>query len=339
MTHSRPGLTSLIVLALTLALASGCTSAGGTASASDGGIADASEGEAAAAPAIWVTPSTTVDPTALPLGDQKYVTDGPRTGYIYTCSAGMYQQTGGPGANLPGGDWIDQDAGTYDVTRKPFIEGNVFFPDAVFSVTVSGDQRMIAGNGLPLGVPTGVFPVQQTDPAYVYDRNPNSITTQDISFSIPANPTVAASPSCLDKQVGITLDGIQLHTALDSVGRDELAWEAQDRCTGGPQPGGGYHRHGLSDCTPHIHDRAALIGYALDGFGIYSPYDENGRELTSADLDECHGLTSQVEWEGQQVNMYHYVLTRDFPYTISCFRGTPTRNAFPPLTGGTGPTP
>jgi hypothetical protein len=33
------------------------------------------------------------------------------------------------------------------------------------------------------------------------------------------------------------------------------------------------------------------------------------------------------------MNMYHYVLTRDFPYSVSCFRGTPTRSAFPPLPG------
>jgi len=47
----------------------------------------------------------------------------------------------------------------------------------------------------------------------------------------------------------------------------------------GPQPGGGYHRHALSECTPHIHERNALVGYALDGFGIFSPYDQNGKEL------------------------------------------------------------
>ena len=28
---------------------------------------------------------------------------------------------------------------------------------------------------------------------------------------------------------------------------------------------------------------------ALDGFPIYGPNDENGVELTTADLDECHG--------------------------------------------------
>src|SRR5439155_1514109 len=116
-----------------------------------------------------------------------------------------------------------------------------------------------------------------------------------------------------------------------STGRNELAYEIQDVCTGGSQPGGVYHRHALSECTPHVHDRVALVGYALDGFGIYSPYDADGRELTTADLDECHGTTSEIEWDGQRVVMYHYVMTRDYPFTIGCFRGTPTRNAFPAM--------
>ena len=68
-----------------------------------------------------------------------------------------------------------------------------------------------------------------------------------------------------------------------------------------------------------------LVGYALDGFGIYSMYDANGMEITNADLDACHGTTSEVMWNGNLVNMYHYVLTQEYPYTIGCFMGTPVR--------------
>jgi hypothetical protein len=223
--------------------------------------------------------------------------------------------------------------GTYDVTTKPVVQGNVYFDNAELTITTTATERVIKSNGLPLGVPVGVFPVQSSDPAYTFDPNPNQITLQNIEFSIPRFPAVAKRPSCTYKQVGITFDGVQLHGPLDSIGRDELAYQIQDVCTGGPQPGGAYHRHALSECTPHIHERVALVGYALDGFGIFSPYDSNGKELTSAGLDECHGTTSAIQWDGQTVLMYHYVLTRDFPYSISCFRGTPTRNAFPALPG------
>ncbi len=289
-------------------------------------------GEAVTAPTIWLEPSASIDPSALPLRDQHYVTAGAQAGYVYVCDPLMYRQSGAPGSQRDG-DWIDASAATFDMTAKLYFGGNVFYPDAQLSITTGDGVREIAGNGRPGGAPTGTFPVPSSDPAYVYDGNPNQVTTQAIAFSIPLAPVAAAAPSCVYKEVGITLDGIQIHNPLDSTGRDELAHEVQDVCTGAPQPGGGYHRHALSECTPHIHEPAALVGYALDGFGIYSPYDETGRELTTADLDECHGITSTVEWEGQQVSIYHYVMTRDFPYTVSCFRGTPTRNAFPPLPG------
>jgi hypothetical protein len=292
----------------------------------------AAPGEPVTEPTIWLEPSPSIDPTALPLRDQYYTTSGAMPGYVYVCDPFMYRQSGAPGSRRDG-DWIDATASTYDMTTKLFFAGNVFYPNAQLSITTEGDRRAVAGNGLPVGAPTGTFPVSPNDPAFAYDGNPNQVTAQAISFSVPLAPVAAAAPSCVYKEVGITLDGIQIHNPLDSTGRDELAHELQDVCTGGPQPGGGYHRHALSECTAHIHEPAALVGYALDGFGIYSPYDDAGRELTTADLDECHGTTSMVDWDGQQVLMYHYVMTRDFPYTVSCFRGTPTRNAFPPLPG------
>jgi hypothetical protein len=89
----------------------------------------------------------------------------------------------------------------------------------------------------------------------------------------------------------------------------------------------------MSECTPNIREPGAVVGYALDGFAITGPFDADGSELTSGKLDECHGRTSEILWEGRKVAMYHYVLTRDFPYSVSCFKGTPTRNAFPPLPG------
>jgi hypothetical protein len=43
--------------------------------------------------------------------------------------------------------------------------------------------------------------------------------------------------------------------------------------------------------------------------------------LTSADLDECHGHTHAIPWNGKMVVMYHYHATWDFPYTVGCLRG------------------
>jgi hypothetical protein len=33
-------------------------------------------------------------------------------------------------------------------------------------------------------------------------------------------------------------------------------------------------------------------------------------------------------WDGKLVTMYHYVATREFPYVMGCFKGTPIQNQF-----------
>jgi hypothetical protein len=67
------------------------------------------------------------------------------------------------------------------------------------------------------------------------------------------------------------------------------------------------------------------VGYAADGFGIYGNQGENGAALTNANLDECHGHTHSVMVNGVSVSQYHYHATREFPYTVGCFRGTPVQ--------------
>jgi hypothetical protein len=64
------------------------------------------------------------------------------------------------------------------------------------------------------------------------------------------------------------------------------------------------------------------MGYLIDGFGIYGQYGETGQLLGSKDLDECHGHTHTIAWEGKSVSMYHYHATADFPYTAGCLRGS-----------------
>jgi hypothetical protein len=289
----------------------------------------ASDNTASATDPMWSRPSSVLNLKALPLGNNKYTTTAPRKGYVYACDADMYQFPSIIGARVTG-PWVNEAEQTFDATAKIYTRGSVFH-DGRLSITESGNLRVFVGNGLPVGIPTGVYPIADSDPAIQYDANPNAITEQPIAFSIPLNPTVAVSPFCTYKRIGITLDGVELDTPLDSSGRDENGYELNDACGGKPQPGGSYHRQFLSECIPHIRDHNALVGYALDGFGIFSSFDENGKELVSADLDECHGITSQIDWDGQRKIMYHYVMTRDFPYTLTCFRGKPNYEAFPPL--------
>ena len=103
-----------------------------------------------------------------------------------------------------------------------------------------------------------------------------------------------------------------------------LPTKVQDSCGGHPQNQGLYHYQNLSNCISDASTgkHSELLGYALDGFGIYGKYGEGGKEMTNADLDECHGHTHTITWDGQQLSMYHYHATSEFPYTVGCFRGS-----------------
>jgi hypothetical protein len=256
-----------------------------------------------------------LDPHALPLGDGK-VSAEPRRGYVFSCQTRFR----GGGAQHAG-DWIH--GSTWDATKKIAVQGEVAWPEAAFAIATQGGQRRVAGNGLPMDHTTGIFPVRPGDPAYRIDRNPNAISARQMVFSLPLTPVPAAQPGCVPMgMIGVALDGVAIFNALDAAGRDAVAHEVQDRCNGHPERRGEYHYHGPTACIPGATARNALVGYALDGFGIYSLYDENGRELTNADLDECHGRLSRIRWDGKEVTMYHYVLTREYPYTVGCLRGT-----------------
>jgi hypothetical protein len=213
--------------------------------------------------------------------------------------------------------------GSFDLTAKPSVDGRVNWPSS-FTITLAGDKRLIMGNDLPNHA-TGIYPISPSDDAYSYDRNPNSISAQNIRYELPASPIMAGAAACLPMgQIGVLLTGSYLFNALDAAGKDAVAHEIQDDCQGHPQQNGSYHYHGLTTCiddpgTGH----SVLLGYALDGFGIYGMRGENGETLTNADLDECHGHTHEIEWNGQMVVMYHYHATHEYPYTLGCFRGTP----------------
>jgi len=183
---------------------------------------------------------------------------------------------------------------------------------------------VIKTNDLP-DHPTGVFPISSSDPAYEYDQNPNRIEAQSIDWSLPADPAAAAQPSCTGGgEIGVLSDGVVLFNALDGEGRDAGAHEILDRWQGHPDMSDTYHHHEVPTfMIDKASGRSTLVGYALDGFGIYVERDAGGTLLTNSALDACHGRKSRVPWNGRMTDIYHYVATIEYPYTVGCFRGTP----------------
>lgn len=265
----------------------------------------------------------------LPIGDGNVTTSGPKREYVYVCEAGN-APPGGAGA-FKEGPWIRGD-GTFDLEDKVTVDGAVHWSEASFVDHKTRTRRLIRGNDLPLEDPTGEFPIKPSDDAYQYDRNPNSIRSQDINYSLPLHPKPAASPGCLSGgPIGVAKNGVAIFDALDAEDRDAVAHEIQDGCGGHPQQQGMYHYHDIPSCLTageSPHKQSGLVGFALDGYPIYGPRGPHGKLLTDADLDACHGQTSKVFFAGRWQRIYHYNATLEYPYTLGCYHGTPVSSGF-----------
>lgn len=264
--------------------------------------------------------SAAIDLTHIPLGDGRISTTTPQAGYVYVCTQPRSESSGAT-SSVP---WIHGD--TWNLSEKVKVSGTNTWPAARLYSDGNSQMRIIDGNGLPTFGTTGNFPIAQSDPAYQYDRNPNSIASQNISVKIPRNPLIATTTSCVPMgPIGIATNGVAIFNALDGPGRDAVAHEVQDSCGGHPERTGQYHYHGPSGCIRDANKVNEIIGYAFDGFGITSSLKPDGSRFANSDLDICHGTTSPIIWDGTIRTMYHYVMTDEYPYTVGCFRGEPSK--------------
>jgi hypothetical protein len=285
--------------------------------------------------ATTVTSAGAINPAAIPLGDN-YLSTTPKVGYVDSCMT-SFPSIGGAQVVGP---WINTKAKTWDSRTKIKVQGEVSWKAASYSVTVSGSTRVIKSNDLPIDHTTGVFPIASSDPAFAYDRNPNSIEPMSIDWALPLSPLAASIPSCTSGgAIGILDDGVLLFNALDGEGRDAGAHEVLDSCDEHPQMGDMLHHHQVPSCIlSRASGHSTLVGYALDGYGIYVERDARGALLTNTDLDACHGRTSRVLWNGREQVVYHYDATLEYPYTVGCFHGTPISVGSMGQGSGSGPT-
>ncbi len=275
----------------------------------------------------------------------------------YTCILGLNFQHQ---ITKPSRKWITPSpssaTGIVVMGKKVYVQGMVKWKSQL-KITVSGNRRIFKGNGLP-ATPTGKFPVQKNTAAYNYYKGAPAVGYKDaasipikawnLSVSLPRYPKVASKPTCLGPHIttGIAVSGSTYHIELAGYNQksvidpkspvgDPNAVFPLDKCFGHPYVNQ-YHYHGpswacfssipsLKKALDNPKAQSPLLGYAIDGFGIYGPRGPGGKMLANKDLDECHGTTSKVWWGGKYQKIYHYVLTAQFPYSIGCFRGTPVK--------------
>lgn len=171
-----------------------------------------------------------------------------------------------------------------------------------FTETVSGTSRNITANAIA-NHNVGTFP---------NSNNPNTISEQNLSYSIPANPSLAGSSTSLINastgmpayafgilRSGVKLDPIaaeywenpetgQLNTAWNESALSSNVNLGTDCNNAHAQPSGNYHYHATPSAyiaNLNVNGTAMVdLGYAADGFTVYYKYghDANGNiiELT-----------------------------------------------------------
>lgn len=191
-----------------------------------------------------------------------------------------------------------------DKEASPFLK----LPNV--KVTATETRWIVESDGIP-NHPTAKYPNRD---------NPNRIEKQNYKFYIPRKPKKAEKPTKTPMgPIGIAINGIPIYNQFNAKGDDAVKLEVFDSCCGHPDPGGRYHYHKFPVCvkSPFKADESGhspLFAFAFDGFAVYGPEESKGK--TPADLDECNGHSDAVRG-------YHYHATKEEPYLIGKYRGTP----------------
>ncbi len=246
------------------------------------------------------------------------------------------------------------------------------------TISIENGFRIFRANGLPDHEP-GQFPNR---------GNPNPISAQSYSFRVTLKPQTNAIPrESRGAWFGVALNGVPFEPGTGEFwnGQREWNYEAKsgfinlglDQHNAHVQPTGAYHYHGLpTGLMARLGGdgkKMLLVGYAADGFPIYTSYGHSvatnaasplqkmrsswrikqgerpggpggkydGKFTAdyeyvagSGDLDACNGRFGVTPEYPQGI--YHYCITDEFPQLARQWRGTPDASFFKQRGAGPG---
>jgi hypothetical protein len=205
-------------------------------------------------------------------------------------------------------------------------------------------------------------------------KTPNALTPQEWNWAVPLNPVKAKSTTTIKNvlgTLGFTVSGLPIYGPTEGPQPTAQAFgdpvynKIMDTCGGHTGPAREYHHHAITLAQQCNLKKQTILGYALDGFPIYttlgcvdkkctktatmkSGYVKTGNPTTNSwdaytykaskattTLDACNGRT-------QPDGTYGYHVTTSFPYIIGCFTGTatlPKGRASEPMPPMGGPAP
>ena len=238
------------------------------------------------------------------------------------------------------------------------------------SITIEHGYRVITANGMPDHI-TGRFP---------NSGNPNSIAPQSHRFRIALSPMIAAQSTLSGPAYfGVAINGVPFEAGTGEFwNRDrQSGWNYEalsglinlgvDQNNAHVQPTGAYHYHATpTDLAKRLSGTGkgmVLIGWAADGFPIYTDYGHSDSRDTSSplkkmrssyrlkggtrpggpggvydgrftadyeyvngsgDLDECNGRFGLTP--EFPYGTYHYYVTDEFPYISRQWKGKPDQS-------------
>ena len=199
-----------------------------------------------------------------------------------------------------GGIWFKDDK-VYDVDGHFIANLKEFYNDdewALFredgSIKVTQTQEECEGAAKP--------DVDEEYQNYCVQCLPKYYKEKQSTYYIPVKPLYLENSSRLGRDgIGIAFNGVNFEAPAPThaiIAAHTLA--PLDDAGGHVNPHAGYHYHALTGATKEVKQtdsHSAMVGYAMDGFGIYAHEDANGNKYS--DLDDCNGHYDEVRG-------YHY---------------------------------
>jgi len=158
-----------------------------------------------------------------------------------------------------------------------------------------------------------------------FHLNPNRISTQNISITVPIHPSEATNKQATSLgPIGISVNGVVFYNQYAGPNNQALTNEINsfDQYLGHPQNSGQYHYHVEPTYLTSQFGNAAFLGLLADGFPVYGPV-ENESTITNSDLDAYHGHTGATVDFPNGIYHYHITPNQDPYINGSAFFGTP----------------
>ncbi|MCB1308770.1 MAG: YHYH protein [Leptospiraceae bacterium] len=199
------------------------------------------------------------------------------------------------------------------------------------TITVSGGNYVFSTSDLPpyssgyystsSGCYTNDFPSGNS-------ANPNVISSQNITLTIPATPNTSGSTTTTGP-MGVGVNGVVLFNE-DAAPGDTLSAEldTMDSANGHPTDIGMYHYH--TEPYKLTNNNSALVGIALDGYPIFGRLetDSSTPGTSTPALDANGGHTHVHSTIGSSIYHYHVENTSNNLILLEDFHGSKGSTTF-----------